>query len=57
MSPNNFRNISEPEPKILNSLVNCTLTHLHTQGRTYGTKSRADPTRGGSAKNISAGEV
>ena len=27
MSPKDFRNISHSEPKILNSLVNCTLTH------------------------------
>ena len=32
MSPEDFRKISHPELKILNSLVNC----LHTQGGTNG---------------------
>ena len=55
MSPKDFRNISHPEQKILNSLVNWshtqghTHTHMHTQ--TDKCKSRADPTRGGSAEN------
>ena len=30
MSPEDFRKISHSEPKILNSLVNCTQTHRHT---------------------------
>ena len=51
MSPRCFRKISHPEPKILNSLVNCTLTHRHTDAHTHRCKCRADPTRGGSAKN------
>ena len=45
MSPKEFRKISHPEPKILNSLVNCTLTHWRTDGRTAMSKSRADHQR------------
>ena len=47
MSPKNFRKISHLEPNILNSLVNWSQTDRHTDK----CKSRADPTRGGSAKN------
>ena len=54
MSPKDFRKISHLEPKILNSLVNWSHTHTHTRTHTQTDKckSRADPTRGGSAKNM-----
>ena len=52
MSLKDLRKISHPEPKILNSLVNCGRTHAHTHAHTDKCKSRADPTRGGSAKNL-----
>ena len=42
MPPKDFRKIYHPEPKILNSLVNCTQTHT---GVNLGLA-----TRGGSAK-------
>ena len=41
MSPEDFRKISHPEPKILNSLVNCG----RTDGHTDTSKSRADHQR------------
>ena len=48
----NFRKIYNLEPKILNILINCwqtdTLTHWHT----HRCRSRADPTRDGSAKKV-----
>ena len=34
MSPEDFRKISHPEPKILNSLVNCGCTHGQTHAHT-----------------------
>ena len=45
MPPKDFRKISHPEPKILNSLVNCRQTHRHTWVNLEPT------TKGGSAKN------
>ena len=50
MSPKDFRKISHPEPKILNSLVNCGHTHTHTHGRT-SVNLELTPPEGGSAKN------
>ena len=52
MSPTDFRKISHVEPKILNSLVNWSHTHRHTHTQMDKCKSRADPTRCGSAKNL-----
>ena len=50
MSPEDLRKISYPEPKILNSLVNC----AHSDGQTVGTRFRADPsTSSGSVKKAS----
>ena len=48
MSPKDFRKISHPEQKI--STVQLT-DHRRTHAHTDKCKSRADPTRGGSAKN------
>ena len=45
MSPEDFRKISHPEPKILNSLVNCRHTH-----RPDTWVNLELTTRGGSAK-------
>ena len=47
MSPEDFRKISHPEPKILNSLVNCTRTHAQTHTLTWVNLELT--TRGGSA--------
>ena len=49
MSPKDFKKISHPETRILNSLVKTDDTH--TLGHTNMSKWRADTTRGGSAKN------
>ena len=46
-----FRKIYLLEPKILNSLVDCTQTDGRMDGHTDRTKCRADLTRGGSSKN------
>ena len=51
MSPKDFRKISHPEPKILNSLVNCGHTHGRTHART-GVNLELTPPEGGSAKKI-----
>ena len=50
MSPEDFRKISHPEQKILNSLVNCTHTDGHTHTRTR-VNLELTPPEGGSAKN------
>ena len=50
MSPKDFRKIYHPEPKILNSLVNCGHTHAHTDART-SVNLELTPPEGGSAKN------
>ena len=49
MSPEDFRKISHPELKILNSLVNCTQTHIVNLELT--------PPEGGSAKNVCSNMV
>ena len=46
MSPKDFRKIYYPEPKILNSLVNCGHTHTRTS-----VNLELTPPEGGSAKN------
>ena len=53
MSPKDFRQISHPEPKISNSLVNCTHTDRHTHRQTHARTwvNLELTTRGGSAKN------
>ena len=54
MSPEDFRKISHPEPKISNSLVNCTHTHGHTDTHTdtlTWVNLELTPPEGGSAKN------
>ena len=50
MSPEDFRKISHPEPKILNSLVNCGRTHTRTS-----VNLELTPPEGGSAKNEKKG--
>ena len=49
MSSKIFRKISHPEPKILNSLVNCTHTDAHTDAH-QDMSNLELTTRGGSAK-------
>ena len=51
MSPEDFRKISHPEPKILNSLVNWWLTHRHTDTHT-GVNLELTPPEVGQLKNI-----
>ena len=54
MSPEDFRKISHPEPKILNSLVNCGRTHGRTNTCKHGRTSvnlELTPPEGGAAKN------
>ena len=55
MSPEDFRKISHPEPKILNSLVNCGHTHGHTHTLTW-VNLELTPPEGGSAKKVTEGE-
>ena len=48
MSPKDFRKISHPEPKILNSLVNCTQKHTQTDRHRGGSaKTRPEVSEGG----------
>ena len=45
ISPEDFRKIYHPEPRISNSFVNCLHMHARITARTHKCKSRADPTR------------